>query len=114
MADQEGPGRPERTGGDVTSRITREIDDAIDALPAEPERLTLSHLERLSAAMRDVRERLAELRYDDEHADAVQEVLDLIDGQRRLSRWLDAGVGYWSRHDKRRWHHQSRADRRPS
>lgn len=98
----------------MTSRITREIDDAIDALPAEPERLTLSHLERLSAAMRHVRERLAELRYDDEHADAVQEVLDLIDGQRRLSRWLDAGVRYWAGHDKRRWQHQSRADRRPS
>ena len=104
----------EPTGGDVTSRITHEIDEAIDALPAEPERLTLSHLERLSAAMRQVRERLAELRYDDEHADAVQEVLDLIEGQRRLSRWLDAGVRYWSRHDKRQWHHQTRADRRAS
>jgi hypothetical protein len=100
--------------GGASSRITREVDDAIDSLPAEPERLTLPQLERLSAAMRQIRERLAELRTDDEHGEAVQEVLDLIESQRRLSRWLDAGVRYWSRRDRRGWHNQSRADRRSS
>jgi hypothetical protein len=86
--------------------LIREIDDAIDSLPADPGHLTLAQLERLAAAMRQARDRLAELRDADEHAEAVDDVRELIEGQHRLSRWLDAGVAYWSRHDRRRWHRE--------